>query len=206
MNTLVAVTLMSLSLVVATPRQADACEKHASRSEAVDEGARFPGASIYQLSSFWKDQRGKIRKLSELAGKPRIVAMVFTRCETACPLLVHDLRSLERKLTAEERAGIGVDLFSFDSKREDTASLKAFAQRHGIDDTRWSIFSSSAGAVAELAAALGVQYKELDTGDFIHANVIFLLDDRGEVVAKKEGLGTDDGSFVGTLKKTLARP
>lgn len=206
MNTLVAVTLMSLSLIVALSRQADACEKHAPRSEAVEDGARFPGASIYQLSSSWTDQRGKARKLTELAGKPRIIAMVFTRCETACPLLVHDLRSIERKLTAEERAGIGVDLFSFDSKREDLASLKAFAQRHGIDDARWSISSSSAGAVAELAAALGVQYKELDSGDFIHANVIFLLDVRGEVVAKKEGLGTDEGSFVGTLKKAVARP
>jgi len=56
--------------------------------------------------------------------------------------------------------------------------------------------------VAELAASPGVRYKRLKNGDFIHSNVIFLLNSKGEIVAQKEGFNTPRAAFIKEIEKT----
>jgi protein SCO1/2 len=141
--------------------------------------AELPGSSVYQLHSQWTDQNNVTRSFSQLAGRPRLIAMVFTRCPSACPLLVRDIKSLKTDLP--------VELFSFDSEGETPATLKDFVRKYGIDDPRWTAHTSSAANVAELAAALGVKYKKISQGSFIHANIIVLVNSQGEIVAKQEG-------------------
>ena len=48
--------------------------------------------SIYQLESVWKNETGKKMMLNELKGKKQIMAMVFTSCTYACPLIVNDMK------------------------------------------------------------------------------------------------------------------
>jgi protein SCO1/2 len=177
--------------------RAMACEEHA-QAKKVESTSALPGSSIYHLDSTWTDQNEIQHSLAQLAGKPRLIAMVFTRCETACPLLVQDMKSL--------KSAIPVELFSFDSDRETAASLKKFILKYKLDEKRWTAHTSSSSAVAELAAALGIQYKKLDSGDFIHANIIFLLNENGEVVAKQEGLNSSNADFAAAVKKYEIKP
>lgn len=156
---------------------------------------------MYPLRNEGTDQNGKKQKLSALAGRPRLAARVFTICQTACPLLVRELQSIESRLSPEVRARMAVDLFSFDSKRETPSSLKKFLEKYKVDPSRWSAHAAAAGFVAELAAALGIQYKALPSGEFIHANVSFLVDEKGELRGKKEGLSADDGEFLARIRK-----
>jgi protein SCO1/2 len=185
--------LAALFLVVPLPTLA--CEKHAQHASLASDSAprpELPGNSIYHLSSKWTNQNSDTRKFSEFAGRPRLIAMVFTRCQTACPVLVKNIQEIDTALP--------VDLFSFDAERETVQSMQEFIKKYKLDDSRWTIHTSAAGGIAELAATLGVQYKKLASGDFIHANVIFLINEKGEVVAKSEGLGQSDPAFLKAVK------
>lgn len=190
--------IFALALAVAN-LPASACEHH-KHENMKSKSAELPGGSLYHLQSKWMNQNGETRKLADLAGKPRLLAMVFTRCTTACPVIVQNIRELERTLPESSRRQMQVDLFSFDSKRENQASLKKFAEEKKFDE-RWAVHSAKESDVADLAGALGVQYKQLPSGDFVHANVIFLVNGKGEIVAKKEGFGATDPSFLASLKE-----
>lgn len=160
------------------------------------------GASIFQLGSVWKNQRGESVNLSTLKGKPRLVVMLFTRCETACPLLVEDLKDITKEVD-EKRAGkMDVSIFSLDSFRETPESLMAFSIKRKLP-ANWELHTSNADAVAELAAALGVRYKRLPNGDFIHSNVIYLLNSEGEILAQKEGIKSPRAEFVKRIRSRI---
>lgn len=153
------------------------------------------GTSILQLGSTWKNQKGEKVKLTDLQGQSRLVVLIFTRCETACPLIIEDLKVIAKDIDSKERKPVEVSIFSLDSFRETPDSLLAFSAKRKLP-SRWGLFTSDADSVAELAASLGVQYKRLQNGDFIHSNVIFFLNTKGEVIAKKEGLNTPRKEFI----------
>src|SRR6185436_19077243 len=57
--------------------------------------------SLYLLDSKWTSDVGREIKLGVLRGRPQIVAMFFTHCEYACPILVSELKTIESKLPPE---------------------------------------------------------------------------------------------------------
>jgi protein SCO1/2 len=165
--------------------------------------APLSDASIYQLESAWTDQDGKSLRLKDLAGRPRLVVMLYTSCTSACPMLVGEIKDVLSKLTKSERKRISPLVFSFDPERDTPAALKAFAKKMKVAGEDWAFLSGSSGDVSELAGALGVQYKKLDSGDYLHSNTIFLLNKKGEIAAKKEGLKTPAEVFLSEIKKNL---
>lgn len=164
--------------------------------------APLSGASILQLESEWQNQKGERTKLASLRGSPRLVVMLFTRCDTACPLIVEDLKEIAKDVDAKRAAKIDVSIFSLDSFRETADSLLAFSLKRKLP-SHWGLFTSNADAVAELAASLGVRYKRLPSGDFIHSNIIYFLNSNGEVVAQKEGIKSPRVEFVKKIRKHL---
>lgn len=160
------------------------------------------GNSVLQLGSNWKNQKGEVVNISTLKGKPHLLVMLFTRCETACPLIVEDLKEVAKEIDSIKYHAVDVSIFSLDSYRETPESLLAFSSKRKIPKD-WQLYTSDADAVAELAAALGVRYKRLQNGDFIHSNVIYFLNSNGEVAAQKEGIKTSRGEFIKSIKKNL---
>ena len=189
--------LMVLGLFISTSfRNAMGCEEHVNLES---NAGSLPANSVYHLDSKWVNENNKSISLGHFSGRPRLVAMVYTKCQTACPLLVHDIKSILKEIPAAKRQELHVDLFSFESKSESAETLKKFKSKYKLDKS-WSAYASSEDSVTELAAALGIQYKKLPSGEYIHSNVIFLLDKNGEVIAKQEGLAQDSANFV---KKVL---
>src|SRR5690349_20926416 len=74
--------------------------------------------SLYLLDSKWTSDVGRTVPLSVLRGRPQVIAMFFTHCEYACPILVNDMKRLEATLPAEIRAKTDFLLVSFDTKRD----------------------------------------------------------------------------------------
>ena len=57
--------------------------------------------------------------------------------------------------------------------------------------------------VRKLAAILGIQYRQLDDGDFNHTSVLILLDAEGRIAARSEKMGKTDPAFVDAIRRVL---
>ena len=156
---------------------------------AAEAGERY---SLYDLPSSWRDQRGAAVRLPSLAGTVRVVAMVYTSCHATCPLIVGELKRIEASLPADRRGDVGFVLVSLDPARDTPGRLAEWAERTRLDPARWTLLNGDAGAVREIAAALGVRYQPQgnpDAGDLAHTNVITVLDATGAVAHQQVGLG-----------------
>jgi len=151
------------------------------------DAAPFSAASLYQTDVAFTNDAGKAFRLGELRGRPVVLTMFFASCGYACPLLVTDMQALRAKLPAEVRERAVFVLVSFDVERDTPAALATYrAQRNLAGD--WVLLHGDDDAVRELAALLGVKYKQETGGGFSHSNLITILNGEGEVVHQRTGL------------------
>lgn len=161
----------------------------------------LPANSIYQLSVPLTDQLGRSGKLGEWRGKPVMISMFYSSCQFVCPRIVEALKRTEENLVTK----VPILMVSFDPARDDTAALKAMADERHIDSKFWTLARTDARNVRKLAAILGIQYRELESGEFNHSSVIILLDAEGRVVGKTSTLGEADPAFVKLVRKTKSQ-
>ncbi len=165
--------------------------------------AGLSSASLYHLGSSWHDQTGAERKLADFRGRVQVVAMIFTRCQYACPRTLADLRAIDAALPAGLRDAAHWLLVSFDDVRDTPAALREYSLREGLDPSRWTLLHGSASAVRELAAALGVSYARDANGDFSHGNAITVLDRAGAIAHQSRGLGADATATAAAIARVL---
>jgi protein SCO1/2 len=179
---------------------ASCCDPEAA--EAVKATTPLPGTSIYQLSDTWKTQDNEDVVFSSLRGDVRVLAMFFSHCEYACPIIVGDIKKIEMGLSDAERKKLKVTLVSFDVERDTPEVLKAYAKRMSLAD-RWSLLHGSNDSVRDLAAVLGIRFRKDKKEGFAHSNVIFLLNEDGEIIHRQDGLAADPAAMVAAVKKSL---
>jgi protein SCO1/2 len=160
---------------------------------------RIPTDSIYQLAATWTDQDARGVPLAALKGRPQVVAMMYTTCQYVCPLIVDEMKRVERDLPAEVRAEVGFALFSFDPERDSVPVLKAYAAKRGLDERRWRLYTGAPEDVLELAAVLGVRFRKEPDGEFSHSILITVLDREGVVRYQMVGLNQDRKPLVSAV-------
>ena len=175
----------------------------ASANATLAQATELPGDSVYQLQVPMVDQDGKVFDFSSLRGQSRLVTMFYTSCPYMCPLIIDTARMTERELDDKQRAKLSVLMVSFDTKRDDPVTLKAQAEKRKIDSSRWTLARTDAANVRKLAAILGIQYRQVDDGEFNHSSVLILLDAEGRIAARSETMGKIDPEFVAAIKATL---
>lgn len=157
--------------------------------------------SLYLLDSTWTSDVGRQIKLGALRGRPQIVAMFFTHCEYACPILVGELKSIESRLPPEVLAKVDFLLVSMDSKRDTPAELAAFRKNRELAIERWTLLRGEPDDVRELAALLGVNYAEDARGQFAHSNLITVLNAEGEIAFQHAGLKQDLSPLIAAIEQ-----
>jgi protein SCO1/2 len=160
----------------------------------------FTDKSLYQVDSKWTTDAGKEVKLGSLAGKPQVVLMFYSHCTTACPILVNDLRRIEAVLPPDVLAKVGFTMVSFDSDRDTPSALADYRKEWKFPDT-WTLLHGASDDVSELAALLGIQYKQSADGQFAHSNVITLLDANGEINFQQTGLDSDPQETIRRIEQ-----
>ena len=165
--------------------------------------AAFSDKSLYQTESKWTTDAGKQIKLAELKGRPQVVVMFFASCQYACPILVHDLQKIEAALKPELRQRVGFTLVTIDPRRDTPAALASFRATRVLPPETWTLLHGESDDILELAALLGVKYKEEANGQFAHSNIITVLNADGEVVHQLVGLGQDIQPTVRELGKLI---
>lgn len=143
--------------------------------------------------------------LGTLRGRPQVVAMFFSSCRYTCPLTVGDMKNIEAVLPENLRTNVGFTLISFDSQRDTPEALRTFRTAHQLSNENWTLLRGEPDEVRELAALLGIVFRQDTNGDFAHSNVITILNSEGEIVFQQQGINLPPDTMIAKLR-LLARP
>ncbi len=191
---------LALSFVSCVHKPAEAKANCCSESvaEVSEVKKTLSDKSLYQVESTWTNDGGNAVVLNEWRGRPQLITMFFASCEFACPILLHDVQRIEDALPQAWRGKVRVTFVSFDTARDTPAALKTFRSAQSIR-ADWNLLSGNADDVLELAALLGVKYKKDARGQFVHSNIITLLNAEGEIVHQQVGLNQSVDETVRTV-------
>ncbi|HXC50476.1 MAG TPA: SCO family protein [Candidatus Limnocylindrales bacterium] len=160
-------------------------------------------ASIYQVESRWTRADGEKIALASLRGKVRVLAIFYSACEYACPIIIGRIKSVEASLPDKLRSDVGFVLVSMDPAHDDPAQLRAYAERMELKGD-WTLLHGSDDDVRELAALLGFRYRQEKDGGYSHSNMITVLDAEGRIVKQSIGLDADAGDVVEAVTSLVA--
>ncbi len=157
--------------------------------------------SLYNLEAPLRGQDAREIGLDVYRGHPVMITMFYGSCPMACPLIIDTMRAIERDLDARQRADLRVLMVSIDPRRDTPRALAELAKTRRIDTTRWTLAQADEATVRKLAATLGIQYRELPSGEFSHASIITVLDGRGELLGQSTELGRADPKLLEVLRQ-----
>ncbi|MBI2516231.1 MAG: SCO family protein [Opitutae bacterium] len=177
------------------PKKDACCADQPVVSPASEGGQSFTKESLYQSDATFTDDTGKAFALGSLRGRPVVLDLFFASCGYACPLTVTDLLALQDRLPAELRGRAVFVLVSFDVARDTTEVLAKYRAQRGLDG-QWILLRGSDDSVRELAALVGVKFKQEADGAFSHSNLFTVLNREGEIVHQRLGLkgGLDEAA------------
>ena len=168
---------------------------------------KYSETSLYKLDSSWTTDTGREVKLDVLRGYPQVVAMFFTNCQHSCPLIVADMKRIEKALPRNIRSKVDFLLVSIDPARDTTEALKAYRQKHQLGDEHWTLLRGSPEAVKQLAEKIGFQYYPGSEKQFGHTLVISILNQNGEIIFQQAGVDAlPDGAVDTLVRLTKATP
>lgn len=157
------------------------------KNEEVSNSKDTGGNSIFVLDSKWQNQDGKELYLKDLKGKNLVMVMIFTSCQTACPLLVADMKSIEAKIDKKVLKETSFVLISIDPENDTPEVLKKYAQKENLDRAPYTLLRGDLESTRELANVLAVKYKQITPIVFSHSNIITVFNKNGEMAGQEEG-------------------
>ena len=165
---------------------------------------KFSEKSLYSLDSTWTADVGKEVKLEALRGRPQVMALFFTRCQHSCPLIVNDMKEIEKGLPASVRSKVDFLLVSIDPERDTPEALRAFRDKHGLSIEHWSLLRGKAEDVKKLADLVGFRYLPGSNLQYAHSLLISVLNPAGEIVFQQAGIGNRRDDALGTVLKLVS--
>jgi protein SCO1/2 len=129
------------------------------------------------------DQSGHAFRLSELRGRPALIAFFYTSCPAICGLLASQFQAMLDSLV-ERPSGREVLLLSvsFDPARDTVAELADYAARLGVDGRIWRVARVNEPVeLRGLLDAFGIVVLPDGAGGFVHNAAIYLVDADGRL-------------------------
>jgi protein SCO1 len=152
---------------------------------------KYSSESIYQLNSQWRDQDNRKITLGKLQNKNVILSMFYASCQSACPVIVNDMKTIESAIPADKVNDYRFVLVTIDPSRDKPSVLKKYAAAKNLDPGRWTLLNGSKNDVMQLAMMLGFKYSKNADGSFTHSSLISFLNKKGEIKYQNEGLVLD---------------
>jgi protein SCO1/2 len=146
-------------------------------------------------------------RLSEYAGKPLLVSLIFTSCHHVCPTTT---KRLDAAVSAS-RDVLGADSFNvvtigFDAANDTPEAMRSFARAQSVDRKDWDFLSASRATIDELVKDLGFIYFPSPRG-FDHITQVSVVDRDGTVYSQVYGVQFELPWLVEPLKDlVLNRP
>ena len=196
LNTLLIALALGLALGQASP---------ATAADAGATSAALPGDSLYHLQAGFTDLHGQSRQWAQLQGRPQLVSMFYGNCSLMCPLILENAKAVQKQLSPEQRARLGVAMITLDPARDTPAALAEVAERNRTP-ADWQYLQPDADDVRAVASVLDVRYRFREDGSINHTSVLVLLDAQGRPLARSEVVGAaPDPGFLQQVRTALAQ-
>jgi len=160
--------------------------------------------SVYQVGGVWKTQNDQLIRLESLAGRPQLIAFIFTGCSNACPVIVESMKRIERKIPLQKRKEIGFVLVTLTPELDSPKSLKAFAKKREIS-TGWQMLRGNSELVRALSNTLNGRYKVIADDDIAHSNTVTLLNAQGQIDMQASGTLTGIKPIMDEIERKYSR-
>jgi protein SCO1/2 len=156
--------------------------------------------SVYQLDSSWVEDNGQALKLGALEGNMQLLALIYTTCEGSCPITVKSMQMFSRSMPADIKGRIRFLLVTVDPDHDTLEVLRKYRRDMKLE-RRWKLLRGSGEDVRELAAVLGFNYEQIESGQFAHSNLVTVLDWRGEIVHQQNDFASDTKAVVEVIRQ-----
>lgn len=128
-----------------------------------------------------------------------LVFFGFTHCPDVCPTTLADVRTVLRRLPAEQRDRVTVAMVTVDPARDTAAVLVPYV--HGFVPTAAALRTDDQTVLQGVAKAFGAAYEVAPDGkDVVHTTFLYAVDDAGSIVIQ-----WPYGVPVDTLEADLSR-
>ena len=156
--------------------------------------------SIYQLDSSWAEDSGHAMKLESLEGHMQLLALIYTTCTGSCPITVKAMQMFARSMPSDIKGRVRFLLVTVDPEQDTLAILRNYRREMKLD-RRWKLLRGSGKNVRELAAVLGFNYEQIESGQFIHSNLVTVLDERGEIIHQQKDFAADAKAVIEAIRQ-----
>lgn len=156
----------------------------------------LPSNSIYNLNSKLIDYKGNILNLSDFSGKIQIFSMIYTRCKTICPIIISNMKSIEKILPPSVLNNVGFVLISLDPDRDSVDVLANFFIDKGLNEKKWKLCKTDKIETLKIALAAGIKYKKEKNDEYTHSNLIIVLDKNGVIKLHHPGLDKNYNNLI----------
>jgi len=156
--------------------------------------------SIYQLDSSWVEDNGRALRLPALEGDMQLLALIYTTCTGTCPVTVKAMQMFSRSMPDDAKERIRFLLVTVDPDTDTLATLRKYRREMKLD-RRFKLLRGSASSVRELAAVLGFNYEQIESGQFAHSNLVTVLDSRGEIVHQQTDFATNSKAVLEVIRQ-----
>ena len=146
---------------------------------------------------------GTPARLSEFAGKPLLISLVFTSCHHVCPVTTRRLA----EAVDLAREALGQDTFNvltigFDTPTDTPRAMATFARQQSVHDPQWLFLSADEATIASLTTELGFVYFRSPRG-FDHITQVSVVDREGRVYQQVYGAQFELPWLVEPLKELV---
>jgi len=161
--------------------------------------------SLYHLDAEWTDHRNETISLTDFKGAPVIVVMFYGNCTDVCPILIQDAWRLYSSVDESVQEEINVLAVSFDTENDTPEVLRKYAEYEQLDIPGWYFMTTDDADIRTLAMMLGVQYSKKSDGHFAHSNLVTVLDEKGRIAQRVEGLNQPMDDAKSTIESIMAK-
>jgi len=150
---LLAVLCFGLALLPQTGLSQDVV----SKTVATDDAAAEEKARAFFTDLEVIDQNGKKQRFYSdvLKGRVVLVSFIFTNCEFACPMLAQKLKQTRAVMAESITDDVWFVSISVDPERDTPEAMKKFAERQGVDESRWIFLTGDKQNLETIVRKLG---------------------------------------------------
>jgi len=146
----------------------------------------------------FKNQKNQDVMLSQFSGQKVVLALFFSSCQYACPLILAEMKKIEKGLNPSKVKNIHWVMVSIDPETDTPQVLADFAKQKKIE--HYQLLTGRSKDIRKLSALLETSYRKAGIKNFDHAILISLLDEKGILVHQQFGSSQDLGELFKKLK------